>query len=374
MRTLHNISKIVFIIIVCLLTYSAIAQTELHSLEKWEERARTKSNMLPMFGKQTKTAKQIEADSTFLVQMRLGNSRKTIRRNSNTAAEAGWNYYKGSLDTAMFRFNQAWLIDSTNYASYVGFATIYATLGEPTIPDEMCKAATKYDSADCSEFENLVQRNVEYFRNREEEGFVAIGRYKPMEYRATGPLFKDRKKVLFRYHWRWYHENGQFLRQVYGGSRSHDMRGELVNYHDNGEIAHRGKWSKLWFKKSKWTSYDRDGKISEIEISKQEGLFSSTYTQIKRIIYSQEIPWDKGNYRQISEKGWVFKTGEYPDGYITKVHKVGDPYTYYSVWKDGEWSDDLIKVVPDDCMIMNAEGNFEWFDGKLYKLDSGSAY
>lgn len=43
----------------------------------------------------------------------------------------GWTYfYNGDIRTAMYRFNQAWLLDSTNENAYWGFGAIYCNFSD----------------------------------------------------------------------------------------------------------------------------------------------------------------------------------------------------------------------------------------------------
>ena len=49
---------------------------------------------------------------------------------SDYLIKLGFNYmYKRDLKTAMYRFNQAYLLDSTNSDIYWGYGAIYMTLG-----------------------------------------------------------------------------------------------------------------------------------------------------------------------------------------------------------------------------------------------------
>ncbi|MDO8604294.1 MAG: tetratricopeptide repeat protein [bacterium] len=82
-----------------------------------------KINLLPMFGGQKKCQEQIDADKEFfhwcdsIFPDRKAASQHHINR--------GWDYfYANILDTSMMRFNQAWLLDSTNADAYWGFGNL----------------------------------------------------------------------------------------------------------------------------------------------------------------------------------------------------------------------------------------------------------
>ena len=80
-------------------------------------------NLLPMYGKVKKCKAQIEADSVFLKT--CDNTYPDRKQAAKYLVSRGWGYfYKNKLDTAMFRFNQAWLLDSLNADTYWGMGNI----------------------------------------------------------------------------------------------------------------------------------------------------------------------------------------------------------------------------------------------------------
>ena len=306
----------------CFLAIHTKAQTDHFNLIDWQTLTETQINLLPMFGQKPKTEKEQIADKIFIENLNLNQTHKDIRYKSDKVVEAGWvNYYSGTLDTAMFRFNQAWLIDSTNIGPYIGFSTVYTTLGDSGATSKFFEFVKRNDNITSIEFQKNINQNIGNFRKLESQSYNVTSDYKPIQYYSTGQLFIERKKLVNRYSYNWYHKNGSLLRQVVGGENPHDWKGVVVNYHDNGVIAHKGKWN-------------------------------------------------NGNYVVISESGWIKTNSKtiYPDGYIQEIYNFKDPlYKYYTIWKDGKISSDLIKVIPDDCLISNSEGNFEWFQGKLYR-------
>ncbi|TAF75088.1 MAG: hypothetical protein EAZ53_07100 [Bacteroidetes bacterium] len=83
----------------------------------------SKINHLPKYGNFKKCKNQLIADSLFLESCQ--NSFSDKREASNYYAQKGWDYfYSQKYDTAMFRFNQAWLLDSLNFIPYWGFANL----------------------------------------------------------------------------------------------------------------------------------------------------------------------------------------------------------------------------------------------------------
>jgi len=80
-------------------------------------------NLLPMYGKVKKCSDQIQYDNEFIKTVD-----KVYKDRKQAAAHfvnRGWEYYyKGKPDTAMMRFNQAWLLDSLNADVYWGFGNL----------------------------------------------------------------------------------------------------------------------------------------------------------------------------------------------------------------------------------------------------------
>ena len=77
-----------------------------------------------MFGQVEKCPEQIDIDNDFLKRIDEifnGDRKKAAQERVDRA----WEYfYKGHLDTAMMRFNQAWLLDSLNADIYWGYGNI----------------------------------------------------------------------------------------------------------------------------------------------------------------------------------------------------------------------------------------------------------
>ena len=81
-------------------------------------------NEIPEYGNQPKSPEMLQADQQFL---------NTVKGKEQQAFDhmmaVGWSFFKrGNIGTAIKRFNQAWLIDSTRYESYWGFAAVEGRL------------------------------------------------------------------------------------------------------------------------------------------------------------------------------------------------------------------------------------------------------
>jgi tetratricopeptide (TPR) repeat protein len=102
-------------------SFNLIAQETKWDL--WQKKYEGQKNYFPEYGRQAKTKEEIKADDSFIETVtKLGYSRK---EGSNQMASKGWNFLRqGDFGSAMKRFNQAWLLDSTNSNALWGFGTI----------------------------------------------------------------------------------------------------------------------------------------------------------------------------------------------------------------------------------------------------------
>lgn len=102
-------------------------------------------NSLPMYGKVKKCKEQIELDSTFLKSCDV-NFKHDRKEASKYYESRGWQFlYKNKTDTAMFRFNQAWMLDSLNASVYWGFANLTGMKGKLKESMPLFKRALQLD-------------------------------------------------------------------------------------------------------------------------------------------------------------------------------------------------------------------------------------
>ena len=80
-------------------------------------------NLLPMYGHKAKCKMQIEADHDFINY--CTKQFKDKKEASDFYVQRAWELIKRQqLDSAMFKLNQAWLLDSINADVYLGFGSI----------------------------------------------------------------------------------------------------------------------------------------------------------------------------------------------------------------------------------------------------------
>jgi tetratricopeptide (TPR) repeat protein len=118
--------KILLTLIITLFTLSAFTQQM--TLKQWEEEAITNKRLLPKYGSQPKSDAEKKIDQDFITVALEKDSTK--RKASDHLIRLGFNYLYRDIKTAMYRFNQAYLLDSTNSDIYWGFGGVYMTLGD----------------------------------------------------------------------------------------------------------------------------------------------------------------------------------------------------------------------------------------------------
>lgn len=99
------------------------------TLSEWQEEAQTNKRLLPKYGHVPKSANELESDSIFIQSILETDG--TLQQGSKHLVELGFNYMQqGDIRTAMYRFNQGWLLDSLNANVYWGFGAIFAYFGQ----------------------------------------------------------------------------------------------------------------------------------------------------------------------------------------------------------------------------------------------------
>ncbi|HYI77974.1 MAG TPA: hypothetical protein VEW65_10175, partial [Chryseolinea sp.] len=97
----------------------------------WDEEAKTNKRLLPKYGLLPKSDGEIAADKDFIKEtMKQPQFNGDYRAASDHMIKLGFNYLnRRDIKTAMYRFNQAYLLDTTNTDIYWGYGAVYMTLG-----------------------------------------------------------------------------------------------------------------------------------------------------------------------------------------------------------------------------------------------------
>ncbi|MDF2456469.1 MAG: hypothetical protein K0R51_2462 [Cytophagaceae bacterium] len=118
--------KTILFLLLTVLSLSAFAQQM--TLAEWNREAETNIRLLPKYGLVQKTPEQLEADEAFLADMASkGLSRKKA---SEEFITLGFKYLYKDIKIAMYRFNQAYILDSMNVDIYWGYGGVYMVLGD----------------------------------------------------------------------------------------------------------------------------------------------------------------------------------------------------------------------------------------------------
>lgn len=97
--------------------------------EEWKEEAKSDIRLSPKFGNAVKDENQKEADEDLI--KKYIKQKGTREKGSEVLVNLGFKYlYNGDPKTAMYRFNQAWLLDPKNENAFWGFAVVYYNFGD----------------------------------------------------------------------------------------------------------------------------------------------------------------------------------------------------------------------------------------------------
>ena len=108
--------------------YSLTSFGQQMTLDEWNDQAKTNIRLLPKYGYTPKTEEQKNYDKEFIetTLKKIPDKRKA----SDHLIELGFKYLYNDIKTAMYRFNQAYLLDSTNTDIFWGYGGVYMTLGD----------------------------------------------------------------------------------------------------------------------------------------------------------------------------------------------------------------------------------------------------
>lgn len=112
-----------------LLFFSLISFGQRMTFDDWENLSKQNNRLLPKYGGIEKTPDQKKSDSAFIKDVM--EKFQTEREASDHMIDLGFKYlYRGDFKTAMYRFNQAYLLDNANENIYWGYGGIYMAFGE----------------------------------------------------------------------------------------------------------------------------------------------------------------------------------------------------------------------------------------------------
>ena len=116
--------NIKIILLTALTLISLMTAGQQVNYETWKDEAKNNIRLLPEYGNAAKSKEQKEADEDFIKTSLSQDG--THEKASQHLVDLGFKYlYRQDLRTAMYRFNQAWLLDPKNENSYWGFGAVY---------------------------------------------------------------------------------------------------------------------------------------------------------------------------------------------------------------------------------------------------------
>jgi tetratricopeptide (TPR) repeat protein len=144
-----------------LMTASSFSQ---YSFDKWEEESKTNKRLLPRYGHLPKTQHEIKSDSDYIKQMMALPQFKTRREASNHLISLGFQYYyRPDFKTAMYRFNQAYLLDPANTDIFWGYGAIYMAFGRYDLAKKQYDDGLAIDSVNTHLMTDLATYYMEQF-------------------------------------------------------------------------------------------------------------------------------------------------------------------------------------------------------------------
>jgi tetratricopeptide (TPR) repeat protein len=99
------------------------------SYDDFKADAKTQINLQPEYGNVPKSQGQKDEDMAFIQTILKIDT--TMERGSEHLVKLGFTYLgRGDMETAMRRFNQAWLLNPKNENVYWGFGAVYGTFND----------------------------------------------------------------------------------------------------------------------------------------------------------------------------------------------------------------------------------------------------
>lgn len=134
-------SFVALLIVLC----PAVADAQHLTFTEWSQKSMLDMRLAPRFGDREKNAEQKASDAEFVRLMLATDS--VPRSASNNLVLHGFDRLRnGDMTAAMYRFNQAFLMDSTNSDIYWGYGSFFMELDRPAIAHTMYRAGLSMDS------------------------------------------------------------------------------------------------------------------------------------------------------------------------------------------------------------------------------------
>jgi tetratricopeptide (TPR) repeat protein len=138
------------------------------SYEQWKKDAKSDIRLLPKFGNAVKNEAQNAADQELIEE--YTKQEGTRQKGSEVLVNLGFHYYyQGDIKTAMYRFNQAWLLDPENENALWGFASVYFALGNLSYALEELNEGLKLNPKSTKILTDIATIHMALFQNTNDE-------------------------------------------------------------------------------------------------------------------------------------------------------------------------------------------------------------
>jgi len=127
---------------VVILSFSIASFGQKMTFENWQKQATQDKRLLPKYGGIEKSLGEIKSDKEF--EKEILKKFETVEEAANHMIDLGFQYlYRGDHKTAMYRFNQAYLLDDDNSNIYWGYGAIYMSFGRFDLSREQYEEGLK---------------------------------------------------------------------------------------------------------------------------------------------------------------------------------------------------------------------------------------
>lgn len=124
------------LLILTAITTTAQAANTQYDYERWKEEAQYNKRLLPRYGHIPKSEGELKADSIFIANVKLDGF-TNLAQCAHDHVLRGFRYLnRGEIRTAMYRFNQSYLIDSTQAYDYWGYGAVYLAMQQVDLAKE----------------------------------------------------------------------------------------------------------------------------------------------------------------------------------------------------------------------------------------------
>ncbi|WP_276495862.1 tetratricopeptide repeat protein [Pontibacter litorisediminis] len=133
-----------------------------------DKAAELSPKVLPMFGEKQKTEAEQKQDEKFLTS--CDKNFNDRREASKFFMERGWEYLnEGQVDTAMYRFNLAWLLNPDNKDTYWAFGLVTSARGDNQYAIRMYEKALALDNKNAMLITDVAASYLAVYKERKKK-------------------------------------------------------------------------------------------------------------------------------------------------------------------------------------------------------------